>query len=220
MFTCFVKVKLVVPGHTRLNNFKLSVSDDNVTYTDCASYPSDISPNTSVTLPCETTGRYVRFQRVGISDIPGDIIGYVTLCEVVIIGYRIVGGSGGCAVNLSQGYKWAWNKLILGPFCIILLPAKLSEAAGGKWDNRWKCFRLDLDSRSIGLRSNILSLGKGTTFKGKVFKVWKCYDNETRNTTWERKSPLAYKSPWRINFLLSPALEVWPPPPLHNSTLT
>ena len=80
-------------GNFRLTNFKLSVSDDNMTYTDCASYPNDTYPDQSVTLPCETTGRYVRFQKVGISSIrDADNIGYVTLCEVAIMGYRIVGG--------------------------------------------------------------------------------------------------------------------------------
>ncbi len=93
-------------GNYRLNNFKLSVSDDNMTYTDCASYPDDRHPDVSVTLACEATGRYVRFQKVGVSNTPGDNIGYVTLCEVVIIGYRIVGGSPyECTEILSQRYK-------------------------------------------------------------------------------------------------------------------
>ena len=66
------------------------MSDDNVTYTDCASYPSGDYPALSVTLPCETTGRYVRFLKVGIRD-SGDQLGLVTLCEVVVVGRLIVG---------------------------------------------------------------------------------------------------------------------------------
>ncbi len=70
------------------------MSDENVTYTECADYPSDDYPELSVTLTCETTGRYVRFQKVGITTIiDGDHIGLVTLCEVVIIGHKLIGTS-------------------------------------------------------------------------------------------------------------------------------
>ncbi len=73
----------------RLSNFALSVSDDNMVYTDCASYPGGDFPNPRVTLSCETTGRYVRFQRVGDSSEDENDLYLVTLCEVVIIGYKI-----------------------------------------------------------------------------------------------------------------------------------
>ena len=82
---------LLIPANYRLNNFELSVSDDNVSYTDCASYPNDTYPDPSVTLTCDTTGRYVRFQKMGTSGLTGDDVGLVTLCEVVIIGYKLIG---------------------------------------------------------------------------------------------------------------------------------
>ncbi len=70
--TTFV-IKVFVYNY-RLNNFNLSVSDDNLTYTDCASYPSDDHPEQRITLPCETTGRYVRFLKVGTGK-PADHLG-------------------------------------------------------------------------------------------------------------------------------------------------
>ncbi len=88
-----MKTSIVLSLDYLLNNFNLSVSADNIVYTVCASYLTDDNPDPRVTLSCETTGRYVRFQRVGTSSDPrDDNWGSVVLCEIVVVGYRIIGG--------------------------------------------------------------------------------------------------------------------------------
>ena len=77
-----------VLGSTYLHHLSIGISsspsvDD---HTECATRTAEIPLNTNVTLPCEGTGRYVSFKKVG-----GDRVDAMYFCEVVVKGYKYRG---------------------------------------------------------------------------------------------------------------------------------
>ena len=56
------------------------------THTKCASRTEEIPVNTSVTLPCEGTGRYISIKKIG-----GIKSEAMIFCEVVVNGYKYIG---------------------------------------------------------------------------------------------------------------------------------